>query len=230
MIERRSPGWGQRSGDSATAIEPFRLQRVLTSVMTHTQNQPSNVTPLARPPALGSNEAELELIRRIRLRDRSALRELYVLYHRRLSRFLTRMTQRQDLAEEIINDTLFVVWNGAERFRGDSRVSTWIVGIAYRRGLKSVRRRSFEFIELDASDTLAGVDGLQSCETQEWIEEALEKLPIEQRLCLELAYVLGHSCEEIAAITSCPVNTVKTRLFHARRKLSALLPQLAGDR
>jgi RNA polymerase sigma-70 factor (ECF subfamily) len=54
-------------------------------------------------------------------------------------------------------------------------------------------------------------------------------LPIEQRLCLELAYVLGHSCEEIAAITSCPVNTVKTRLFHARRKLSVLLPRLAGN-
>ena len=66
-------------------------------------------------------------------------------------------------------------------------------------------------------------------ETQEWIEEALEELPIEQRMCLELAYVLGHSCEEISVITSCPVNTVKTRLYHARRKLSTLLPRLAGN-
>lgn len=198
--------------------------------MTRTHNDTGpRVASLAKP-SLNNNEAELALIRRITLRDRVALRELYVLYHRRLSRFLMRLTQRQDLAEEIINDTLLVVWNSADRFRGDSRVSTWIVGIAYRRALKSVRRRrSFELIELEANDSLVGADGLQDCETQEWIEEALEELPIEQRLCLELAYVLGHSCEEIAAITSCPVNTVKTRLFHARRKLSVLLPRLAGN-
>lgn len=196
--------------------------------MTRTHNDAGpRLAAVAKPP-LGNNEAELALIRRVSLRDRGALRELYLLYHRRLSRFLMRVTQRQDLAEEIINDTLLVVWNSAERFRGDSRVSTWIVGIAYRRALKSVRRRSFEIVELEADDNLVGVDSVQACETQEWIEEALDELPIEQRLCLELAYVLGHSCEEIAIITSCPVNTVKTRLFHARRKLSVLLPRLAG--
>lgn len=184
------------------------------------------VAPFARP---GSNDAELELVHRIRLRDRIALRELYVLYHRRLSRFLMRLTRRQDLTEEIINDTLLAVWNTAPQFRGDSRVSTWIVGIAYRRGLKTLRRRSFELVELEAGDDLAGADDLQTCETREWIEGALGALPIEQRMCLELAYVLGHSCEEIATITNCSVNTVKTRLFYARRKLAALLPRLAGN-
>lgn len=199
--------------------------------MTRTHNESGpRLASVARPSAFGSNEAELALIRRVSLRDRSALRELYLLYHRRLSRFLMRLTQRQDVAEEVINDTLLVVWNSADRFRGDSRVSTWIVGIAYRRALKSVRRRrSFELLEIEATDSLVGADGLQDCETQEWIEEALEALPIEQRMCLELAYVLGHSCEEISVITSCPVNTVKTRLYHARRKLSLLLPRLAGN-
>jgi RNA polymerase sigma-70 factor, ECF subfamily len=195
--------------------------------MTRTHNDPSPRVALAKPPAFGNNEAELELIRRVSLRDRAALRELYLMYHRRLSRFLMRVTQRQDLVEEVINDTLLAVWNSAERFRGDSRVSTWIVGIAYRRALKSMRRRSFEIIGLEETDH-PGVDSTQACENQQWIEGALEELPIEQRLCLELAYVLGHSCEEIAAITSCSVNTVKTRLFHARRKLSTLLPRLAG--
>lgn len=198
--------------------------------MTRTYNESSpRLATVVKPSALSNNEAELALIRRVSLRDRTALRELYLLYHRRLSRFLMRLTQRQDLAEEVINDTLLVVWNSAERFRGDSRVSTWIVGIAYRRALKSVRRRrSFEVMELDATDSLVSADGMQACETQEWIEEALQELPIEQRMCLELAYVLGHSCEEISIITSCPINTVKTRLYHARRKLSALLPRLAG--
>jgi len=185
---------------------------------------------LTRPAASSSDEAELELIRRIRLRDRAALRDLYLIYHRRLSRFLVRVTRRSDVAEEVINDTLLVVWNSAERFRGDSRVSTWIVGIAYRRALKAIRRRSFEVLELAAGEAVADADVLQSCETQEWIEEAMRELPIEQRLCLELAYMMGHSCEEIAGITSCSVNTVKTRLFHARRKLATLLPRLAGTR
>lgn len=184
---------------------------------------------LVKPSVHGNDQAELELIRRVTLRDRGALRELYLLYHRRLSRFLMRMTQRQDLAEEVINDTLLAVWNSAERFRGDSRVSTWIVGIAYRRALKSMRRRSFEIVGLDGTETHASADSLQACENQDWIEGALDQLPIEQRLCLELAYVLGHSCEEIAVISNCSVNTVKTRLFHARRKLSALLPRLAGN-
>jgi RNA polymerase sigma-70 factor (ECF subfamily) len=48
-------------------------------------------------------------------------------------------------------------------------------------------------------------------------------------MVLELTYLLGHSCEEIAAITDCPVNTVKTRMFHARRKLRELLPALSGE-
>ena len=197
--------------------------------MTRTHNESGpRLTTVPKSSALSNNEAELALIRRVSLRDRIALRELYVLYHRRLSRFLMRLTQRQDLAEEVINDTLLAVWNSAERFRGDSRVSTWIVGIAYRRALKSMRRRTFEIIGLEETETIAGVDSVQACEDQEWIEGALDTLPIEQRLSLELAYVLGHSCEEISVITSCPVNTVKTRLYHARRKLCVLLPRLAG--
>lgn len=183
----------------------------------------------ARPAPPGNDDAELALVRRISLRDRCALHELYLLYHRRLARFLVRLTRRQDVAEEIINDTLLVVWNSADRFRGESRVSTWIVGIAYRRALKSVRRKPLELVGLDEQESLAGTDELLACETQEWIEEALEELPLEQRLCLELAYVLGHSCEEISIITSCSINTVKTRLFHARRKLAVLLPRLAGS-
>lgn len=219
---------GLAGGDS---IEPCGSPRVLTSVMTRTHNDSSPRLAAVARSSLSNNEAELALIRRVSLRDRGALRELYLLYHRRLSRFLMRLTQRQDVAEEVINDTLLVVWNSADRFRGDSRVSTWIVGIAYRRALKSVRRRrSFELVELEASENLVGADNVQAHEIQEWIEEALHELPIEQRLCLELAYVLGHSCEEIAIITSCPVNTVKTRLFHARRKLSVSLPKLAGQK
>jgi RNA polymerase sigma-70 factor, ECF subfamily len=169
------------------------------------------------------------LIERIARSDRAALKELYLLYHRRLARFLTRVTARYDLAEEIINDTFWVVWQRATEFRGASNVSTWIMGIAYRRGLKALKRASVMPIGAhDVAEADPGDDPWSGAERREWINAALERLPSEQRLVLELAYHLGHSCEEIALIMKCPVNTVKTRMFHARKKLRLLLPQLAG--
>jgi RNA polymerase sigma-70 factor (ECF subfamily) len=180
--------------------------------------------------ATTGDERDRALIERIARLDRAALKELYLLYHRRLARFLTRVTSRYDLAEEIINDTFWVVWQRAGDFRGASHVSTWIMGIAYRRGLKALKRASV--MQLGVNDTpvaeYSGHEPWSGAERREWVNAALERLPSEQRLVLELAYHLGHSCEEIAIIMNCPVNTVKTRMFHARKKLKVLLPQLAG--
>src|SRR5271167_2017636 len=73
--------------------------------------------------------------------DRRALEELYLAYHRRLARFLSRFTPRYENVEEIVNDTFMVVWQSAGDFRHASLVSTWIMGIAYRTALKSLRRQ-----------------------------------------------------------------------------------------
>ena len=86
------------------------------------------------------NDRERELIFKVGRGDRDAFRELYLHYHRRLARFLTRLTHRQEDAEEIINDTLWIVWQRAAEFRDASQVSTWIMGIAYRRALNMIRR------------------------------------------------------------------------------------------
>jgi len=163
--------------------------------------------------------------------DRKAFEELYNLYHRRMARFLTRLTHRYDLAEEIINDTFWVVWRKARDFRGDSQPSTWILGIAYRKARNALRScaRLGQLQNLEADSlALTGDEPFRTEELRDWLEQALEQLPVEQRMAVELCYELGYSCEEIARIMSCPVNTVKTRLFHARAKLQKLLPQLAG--
>jgi RNA polymerase sigma factor (sigma-70 family) len=65
-------------------------------------------------------------------------------------------------------------------------------------------------------------------ELTEWVSEALAGLPAEQRTVVELFYGLDQSCEEISRAVNCPIGTVKTRLFHGRRKLRELLPRLAG--
>jgi RNA polymerase sigma-70 factor (ECF subfamily) len=175
-----------------------------------------------------TEERERALLARIAGHDSSAMKELYLLYHRRLARFLMRLTTRYELAEEIINDTFWVVWQHAGDFRGASRVSTWILGIAYRRGLKTLRYAGPPPPDIDVA-TEAGTDEpAKQEELSEWMDVALQRLPSEQRMVIELAYHIGHSCEEIASIMECPVNTVKTRMFHARRKLRTLLTTLAG--
>jgi len=175
--------------------------------------------------------AEIDLVRRVAAGDRAALETLYRGYQPRLARFLGRTTRRADVIEEVINDTFWIVWQKADRFRGDSRVSTWIMGIAYRCTLKSLRDRGDAVGEPPADDSpaFALADPTLEHETQEWVAKALARLPVEQRLALELAYGAGHSLDEIARITDCPMTTVKARMFHARVKLRHLLPLLAGD-
>jgi RNA polymerase sigma-70 factor (ECF subfamily) len=178
-----------------------------------------------------SNERELQLLRRVALQDRAAFKELYVIYHRRLMRFISRLTSRHELAEEIINDTLWIVWKKAAGFRAASQVSTWILGIAYRQALTTLRRAGapVDALEMPGHEVLAE-DVHTVAETRQWLDQGLALLPLEQRMVLEFTYYLGHSCEEIAAIMDCPVNTVKTRMFHARRKLRISLGELAQQR
>jgi RNA polymerase sigma-70 factor (ECF subfamily) len=175
-------------------------------------------------------DGDRRLLAKVAARDREAFRELYIIYHRRLARFLMRLTRRYELAEEVINDTLMVVWRKAGEFRGDSRVSTWIMGIAYRRALKTLRSRAnqvHDTVPIE-NEPLVAPDELGEAELGEWILLAMQQLPTDQRLVIEFAYGYGHSCEEIALIMDCPINTVKTRLFHAREKLRVALPGLAG--
>jgi RNA polymerase sigma-70 factor (ECF subfamily) len=180
----------------------------------------------------GSPDDERALLARIAQHDRAALQQLYLGYHRRLSRFLMRVVHRYDVAEEVINDTMLVVWQQAGKFRGDSQVSTWIIGIAYRRALKELKRLGRAGPPLvptvQPERSVDGPDDAEATrrEVRECIDQALAELPSEQRLAVELCYFMGHSCEEIAEIAGCPVNTVKTRMFHARLRLRALLPDL----
>lgn len=182
--------------------------------------------------ALTDQEERALLARIAERREQAAFRELYGIYYQRLARLLSRMSMRREDIEEIINDTFWVVWTRAAEFRGASQLSTWIIGIAYRRALNTLRHDRVR--PVGSEPVTEDMVPIPSCapahERAQWIQYGLEKLPLEQRMALELAYTLGHSCEEIATILSCPVNTVKTRLFRAREALKQVLPALAGER
>lgn len=183
----------------------------------------------ARPAASRSNDADdTALLQRIVARDKAALAALYREYHRRLVRFLVRFTRREDLIEEVVNDTFLVVWQKAHEFKAQARVSTWIMGIAYRVTLKALRQGQLPFEPLDIQHDAIASEPDVDHELIDWISKGLTRLTPEQRLVMEMAYVMGHSVDEIAEMTSSPISTVKARMFHARVKLRNVMPVLAG--
>jgi RNA polymerase sigma-70 factor, ECF subfamily len=185
-----------------------------------------------------SDAADASELRAAGLGDRAAFALLYRRHHPRLSRFLRRFTPRRELIDEVVNDTMWVVWHKAAEFRGDSKVSTWIIGIAYRSMLKALRSGApveeigeglldaHELAQAAAQHDEKGPDA----ELQNWVAQGLRTLPEDQRVTLELAYFMGCSCEEIAAVMGCAVGTVKARMFHARVRLRSVMPALAGQR
>lgn len=164
--------------------------------------------------------------------DRAAFERLYLAHQPALARFIARHTSRRDLVDEVINDAFWVVWRKAAEFRGDSKVATWIIGIAYRCMLKALRGGAPADTETEAvsEELLTDVGGeAEQRELRDWVRRGLALLAPEQRTTLELAYFLGQSCEEIAAIMNCATGTVKARMFHARLRLRNSLPALGGD-
>lgn len=171
---------------------------------------------------------ERDLIQRVAHGDRQAFEQIYDRYQPRLARFVSRLTRRSDLVEEVVNDSMVVVWRTADRFRGASQLSTWVMGIAYRVALKRLRRRpqwAEEALSEDypATDRESAERRVARRQSRERIQAALEKLSAEQRAVVELTFFDGCSYQEIARILDCPENTVKTRMFHARRRLKRLL-------
>lgn len=166
---------------------------------------------------------EIQLIGRVAARDLDAFEQLYRLYQPRLARFLINLVQRPQLVEEVLNDTMMVVWQTADRFKGASKPSTWIFAIAYRKAAKA-RVRWPEPIEDKAQDTRSSPDPgpdeqLQHRRLHDMLVEAMNRLSPDHRAVVELTYFHGMGYREIAEIMSCPVDTVKTRMFHARRRL-----------
>jgi RNA polymerase sigma-70 factor (ECF subfamily) len=172
------------------------------------------------------------LVRRIGAGERAAFEALYRSYFVRLSRFLHRVLRRSPVVEEVINDTMYVVWHRARNYTAGSKVSTWIFGIAYRKALKALARID-DAVDFDAA-TVPNRDAAadQILLRTEWhrvLDRTLAQLTPEQRAVVELTYYHGCPYREIAQILDCPVETVKTRMFYARRRLRDLLESHRKD-
>jgi RNA polymerase sigma-70 factor (ECF subfamily) len=170
-----------------------------------------------------------DLLGAVRRRDRQAFAELYRRFHPRLLGYLRNVLRDPQIAEEVLDDVMFVVWTDARRFKGQSAVSTWIFGIAYRRAMSALRVETRHQSYVDHS---ADTDRMPAERPGhgKLIKAALAGLSPDHRQVVELTYYFGCSYREIAAIAGCPENTVKTRMYHARRRLRHLLPTLSEIR
>ncbi len=155
-------------------------------------------------------------------RDPVSMERLYLRFRPRVCGFLRRLTHDDGLIEESYHDVMLTVWNKAHQFKGQSKVSSWVFSIAYRVCLRMVRKQQFRDGVLDMiGKTKSAVGTLleEQIEASDFIAQALTTLSAKHRLVVELSYYEGHTMEEIAEIAQCPVNTVKTRLHFARRKM-----------
>jgi len=162
---------------------------------------------------------ERALLARIAEADERALETLYHLYYGRLERFLRRITRDPEVVAEVTNDVFYVVWCKAAEFRGDSSPSTWIMGIAYKKALKAVSGRR----RLQPLDDAAEVIAAEMPQDHRDLYNSVGKLSAKHQAVIVLTYEFGYSYREIGQILNCPENTVKTRMFHARQALKALL-------
>lgn len=158
--------------------------------------------------------------------DRQAMACFYQRYRKRLGSFLYRILKNKALVDEVYNDTMMLVWQKGSQYKGDSKVSTWVFTIAYRQCLAHKSKEAKHHAETLADDhqQLDTDYHLELClskqyEHQQLVNKALNQLSTEHRSVIELSYYLGFNYAEIGKISSCPENTVKTRMFHARRKL-----------
>jgi RNA polymerase sigma-70 factor (ECF subfamily) len=162
-------------------------------------------------------------------KDRQAFEILYHRYARRLYRYLSKLITQRELIEEVLDDVMLVVWQNAARFNHTSRISTWIFGIAYHKALKALTRSSNQSPDMPSAMPEEWIDregpegAMRRQELHSILARALETLSPELRTVVELTFYHECSYQEIAEITECPVNTVKTRMFHARRRLAQLL-------
>ena len=193
-----------------------------------------------------SQETDLMLVERTIAGDQKAYELLVMKYQRRIERLIGRMVRDSDLVEDIAQETFIRAYRALAQFRGEAQFYTWLYRIAVntaKKALVDLRRdplvtesalRSSE----DEDETSSVENELTSPETPETVlaakeiaaavNQAMEALPDELRQAVTLREIEGLSYEEIAEVMSCPIGTVRSRIFRAREAISAKVkPMLA---
>jgi RNA polymerase sigma-70 factor (ECF subfamily) len=188
-----------------------------------------------RPLLAAKQSCDSELLDRIADNDKLAMRVLFARHNVSVYRFVCRIVGDAALAEDIVNDVFVNVWRSAARFDGNSKVSTWILGIARFKALSALRRRKDDALDDITAEAIADTADdpevtAQKTDRVAILRECMSHLSRAHREIIDLVYYHEKSVDEAAEIVGIPTNTVKTRMFHARKRMSELLRQAGVDR
>ena len=175
------------------------------------------------------------LIGRIASGDRLAMQVLFARHHVRVFRFVLRLVRDESRAEDLISEVFLDVWRQAGKFEGRSAVSTWLLAIARFKALSALRRRTDAELDEETAEAIEDTSddpevALEKKDKSAVIRKCLVHLSAEHREIIDLVYYHEKSVEEVAAIVGIPENTVKTRMFYARKRLADLLKAVGIER
>jgi RNA polymerase sigma-70 factor (ECF subfamily) len=178
---------------------------------------------------------EASLIERVAAGEVAAVRVLLARYQVRVFRFVLRLIGIPAVAEEITNEVFLEAWKNAGNYKGSGSVATWLLAIAHHRAVSSLRKTREEGWNDEQAAALAdpGDDpevGAQKADKKTILRRCIDALSPQHKGIIDLVYYHEMSIGEVGEILKIPEGTVKTRMFHARKRLSELLREAGVDR
>ena len=182
-----------------------------------------------------SDMSDVALLRSISAGDKHAMQTLFACHNVRVFRFLLRFVADRAAAEDLVSEVFLDVWRQAGRFKGRSQVTTWLLAIARYKALSTLQRRSIEELGEDVGAAIEDPQDNpevmnQNRQTSEILLNCLTQLSPAHREVIDLVYYHEKSIDEVAEITGIPPNTVKTRMFYARKRIAELMAAQGIDR
>ena len=192
------------------------------------------VTATGRP--MGAVQTSDEaLVQLIASGDKKALQVLFARHNVRVFRFVLRFLGDESVAEDLVSEVFFDVWRQADRFESRSQVSTWLLAIARNKALSVLRRRTTEELDEEVAEFIEDPSdnpevAMQKTQRNAVLQDCLGQLSPAHREIVDLVYYHEKSIDEVAEIIGVPQNTVKTRMFYARKRIAELMTAKGIDR
>ncbi len=182
-----------------------------------------------------SASSDEALLARIGAGDQTALQALYARHAVKIFRFVARLLRDDAKAEDVVSEVFIDVWKSAARFEGRSAAGTWLLTIARNKAISAMRRTRDQELDEETASAIADDSDdpeirMQKLGKADLLRQCIMRLSAEHREVIDLVYYHEKSVEEVAAIVGIPEGTVKTRMFHARKRLSELAQAAGIDR
>lgn len=169
-------------------------------------------------------EEEYELLSKTARKDKAAFETLYRLLSQPVFHYIFRLLRNKEAAEDLLVEVFSIVWKDADRFKGNSRVKTWVFGIARNQAYNELRKKGRYAEELDERfKDEKSTKAFKGFEDHQLVSKALAKLSEKHREILDLVFFHGTPYAQIATLLDIPENTVKTRVHYAKNALKDVI-------